>query len=197
MKKPTKRKTTLRDAQLAALVEIYCNKYEKAFENKISAFRDLNSFAVAVKVAANGKEVSRKTNKHLHWLFSVSRKPSLKKAVKILTKQTAELELCVNFQQLHQTITNLVGHLRHVKKVYCYDVALRIGSAKNIFPEKVYVHAAKVKAAAIKLRVTIKNDDTVDHVSFPPVLHLLKAYQIEDFLCVFESLRKQIHKRVN
>lgn len=164
---------TLNDKTLCALVGIYSEKDKPLFVNKIKAFSKLSSFKEAVKIAAKGEEANGTQNRHLHWLWSASRIKYLNRAADILTNKTAQLKRCRDFQELHQLITCYVSHISWIKKVYCYDAALRIGAWKEFWPQKVHVHAAAVKKAASELKLKI-NGDTVEAKTLPLPLHCLK-----------------------
>lgn len=189
------------DRELLKFVDSYCVEDKPCFVAKIEAFRNKRPFKAAVEIAANGKEVGGTRNRHLHWLWSSSRK-SLDEAVGILTKMTAKLNRCHNFEELHKLISDSVSSIKNIKKVYCYDVALRIGARigarrgflpKKFLPKKVYVHAGPVKKAARELNpdMIINSDETVEVKTLPLALHRLKAYEVEDFLCVFDRLKKK------
>jgi hypothetical protein len=183
------------DRELLKFVDSYCVEDKPCFVAKIEAFRNKRPFKAAVEIAANGKEVGGTRNRHLHWLWSSSRK-SLDEAVGILTKMTAKLNRCHNFEELHKLISDRVSSIKNIKKVYCYDVALRIGASRGFLPKKVYVHAAPVKKAARELNpdMVINSDETVEVKTLPLALHRLKAYEVEDFLCIF---KKYLKKKMN
>ena len=174
--------------ELSLLVKEYCEHQKDIFENKINAFKK-RPFKQVVATAANGAEWDGTKNTHLHWLWSPARKPSLKRAAKILIGKNAELKRCKNFQELHDLITTLVGKIRYIGPVYCYDVALRIGAYNGRLPKtKVYVHAASVRQAACELGFNINADYTVDWAVSRLKLPSLNAWVTEDFLCDFKKL---------
>ena len=185
----------MNNAELVKLVQCYCDRYKPRFVAKIMGFGTKRPFKAAVKIAAKGEEVDRTKNRHLHWLWSRSKKRALSKAVKILTGMTTELECCCDFQTLHELITKNVSRIKGVKKVYCYDVAMRIGACKGFLPKKVYVHANKVRKATVALNLEIDGDETVDLRNLPRPLRCLKAYEIEDFFCVFADALSRVERQ--
>lgn len=181
------------DRELTKLVERYCTceKFKPRFVAKIDAFRNLRSFNAALEIAAKGEEVDGKRNcHHLHWLFSSLRKTSLTKAVEILTGNSGRLKRCKNFEGLHQILTGLVIGIPYIGTVYCYDVALRIGAANGFLPEKVYLPSTPVRNAAHNLELVINADKTIDFDTLRLPLKKLKPYEVEDFLCNLEKLKK-------
>jgi len=173
---------------LKKAVRRYSEIYLPRFVERIRQFCEI-PFDRAFEIATNAREVDGTIIRHVRFLQG-KKKKYLKKAVSALCEIKEQLRKCDNFEELHALISSNTNHIPHIKKVYCYDVALRIGAANGFLPEKVYVHATKVKKTARELELVINADETIDFGTLHLPLKKLKPYEVEDFLCNFEKLKK-------
>jgi hypothetical protein len=183
------------DRELTKLVERYCTceKFKPRFVAKIDAFRNLRSFNAAVGIAAKGEEVDGTKNRHLWQLWFPKNQKYLDDAVKILVGNLDQLKRCKNFDELYQILTGLIVGIPYTRKVYCYDVALRIGAANEFLPEKIYLPSTPVRNAADKLEMVRNADETIDVGALRFPLRKLEPYEVEDFLCIFTKYLKINH----
>jgi len=144
-------------------------------------------FSKALETAAMANESNGKRMAHLHR----APKDKLETAKVELTKKAKELARCKNFDDLFSKVEKIVQPIKKLKKMYVYDVALRIGVSNGIWPGKVYLQCGALTGAR-NLFKTWKPDEKVkpapfDNSVFPGELHCLNAAEIEDFLCIFEE----------
>ena len=136
----------------------------------------------AIAIGPNGK-------KHPHQRRIP--KKILKKVARILVKNKGKINHCNSFEDLINLVYQKVKKVKGFGELCVYDTALRIGASKNIYPEKmVYIHAGtdvgcknlKLKNSNYKVWKVLPVDNNL-----PKPLRKLKAYEIEDFLCIYKS----------
>ncbi len=105
-----------------------------------------------------------------------------------------QIENVKNFDGLLNLINNI--SLKGIGPLAKYDIALRIGFYKKIYPEKIYLHAGTKKGAEILLRNKIKDKyiskETLTKIY--PNLEKLTCAELEVYLCVFTKKNNSINK---
>lgn len=96
-----------------------------------------------------------------------------------LNKQKECIETSKDFEELHENIKS--QKVEKVGPLTIYDVSLRIAARLDILPEKfVYLHSGA--------RIPGFKGEKVEKKCFVKPLQKLKAYEIEDFLCIYKSI---------
>jgi hypothetical protein len=80
----------------------------------------------------------------------------------------------------------LLGRVRGLGELYCYDTALRIGAKLELLPQMVFLHRG-TRDGARALGHTDYRSANIDPHTLPRELHQLHPYEIEDFLCIFKD----------
>lgn len=100
-----------------------------------------------------------------------------------LRQHAGELRAAKNFHDLLEIIEKLA--VKGFGSLARYDCALRIGTWLGRMPDRVYLHAGTRKGAhALGLKPGGRSLRLSD---CPVELHELRAFEIEDFLCVYKA----------
>lgn len=103
-------------------------------------------------------------------------KDALLCVVEPITRATA-------FAELHHIVERAFKPIKGAGELLTYDAAQRIGAAKGIDPERVYLHAGtRVGARRLGLR-----GKSLEMSQLPAALQRLTPAQAEDFLCLFKD----------
>lgn len=97
-----------------------------------------------------------------------------------------EIETVNNFESLISVIRQQRVH--GIGDLTIYDVAVRIGAYKNIWPEVIYLHAgAKIGAVAL---INDINGETVNRDELPEEFRNspLSCFELEDILCIYKRM---------
>jgi hypothetical protein len=130
----------------------------------------------AMSIDGEGKRFS-----HQHRL----KRAVLESARKKLLSSAARLEKCTTFEELHGIVESVLKSVEGAGELFLYDVSLRIGSYKGLFPQKVFLHAGTRKGArALGLSTQLS---WLDMTSLPDWLQELQPYEVEDFLCLYKD----------
>jgi hypothetical protein len=176
------------NTKLRLLVDLYKKHCRPVMEEKLAAFKDL-PFKKALALAEQGKEALRHAQsdqeRHMDHVRR-AKKESIKIAETKLGEKSACLKRCRTFDRLFREIDRIVLPITGLKDMYAYDVALRIGASKGIYPERVYLQQG-AREGAKKLGLDFQNR-TIEWSSLPSEMHCLNAYECEDFLCIFKHL---------
>jgi hypothetical protein len=178
--------------KLRQLVDIYRKHCAADLKLKLDAFERM-SVEQVVEYAGRGKEYNGVSH-----IGHLRRAPtnSLKDAVKVLSGKYKALKGFKNFDDIYGAVENSVKPIHRLKGMYFYDIALRIGVSKGLWPGKVYLQCGALVGAKNLFR-TWKPEDavnlpTLECSAFPPELNCLNAAEIENFLCIFEKHLKDV-----
>lgn len=94
-----------------------------------------------------------------------------------------------NFNELFEEICN--SKIKGIGELTVYDTALRIGAYLNVKPLTIYLHAGTRKGAQT-LGMDYKKQIYLDMKKFNKAFQRLKAYEIEDCLCIYKDNFKGI-----
>jgi hypothetical protein len=100
-----------------------------------------------------------------------------------LQEAAAEIRGCQTFADLHDLVRREIGGIAGIGRLTVYDVATRIGAHLDLAPERVYLHAGTAAAAKA---LGIKAGETVSRAALPDAFRRLRAYEIEDCLCLYK-----------
>ena len=182
-------------ANIKFIVDDYKKNYETYRYNlkeKCSGIRDFN---ILLNIA--------ETAFPKHWWsyhgYKNKRKESLNTLNKVILENQNTLGKCANFAEILETLHDFTN-LKELADIeigptLLYDLALVFGISINSYPEKVYVNntATELTAKAILgANYKLKKQNYYNHIcfnisDFPQDMQVLKAYEIEDFLCIYYS----------
>ena len=185
---------------LAALVLEYQKSQEPESEKTwnsqkslLEAYRELSDLKTSILNASfahdlvgkryrNGQE--RPTPKrHGHqWRL---KKADMEKALMQLRSKISKVKAYKLFEEIHECVWTICSPINGLGKLYIYDTALRIGSFLRLMPKRVYLQAGAL-AGARALGLDVKNSP-LPVEDFPEALRILKAHEIEDFLCIYKD----------
>jgi hypothetical protein len=100
-----------------------------------------------------------------------------------------KLRKCSDFHQLHDLVRSATKPIKGLGSLYAYDISYLIGARLGLSPKKVFLHAGTRKGAR-----ALGFSGGLLHLlpsQLPRQLQVLKAYEMEDFLCIYAPyLRK-------
>jgi len=103
-----------------------------------------------------------------------------------LQENISDIASCTNFNDLINSVRSL--KVAGIGELTVYDVAVRIGSFMNIWPEQIYLHAgAKVGAFAL---IGHLNGDIISKQLLPEEFQTpdLSCYELEDIMCIYKKI---------
>lgn len=166
---------------LSALVRLYRIRNRPRLIEELEFFAKLPSFELAIHHAALASDQRGKRFSHQ---CRIPRAPLLR-AKALMEGAAHQLRACRTFHELHTRLERLVGGVRGLGELYCYDTALRLGATLHLAPEHVYLHrGTRAGARALGLDAStpfLRRED------LPPEIRVLRAHEAEDFLCIYKD----------
>ena len=94
-----------------------------------------------------------------------------------------------NFDALYEAVKSTMGPVLHFGDLTIYDVAKRIGYARGLHPEYVYLCSNTVRKSARTLLGLRRTKEKLPPADFAKLsgLEPLNAMEVENFLCVFSD----------
>ena len=166
---------------LRRIVRDYRSRFGAARKREDAWYRSAPTFQEAVRRAAACQNELGKRCSHQRRIP----RAALRAGVATLAGASWALRSCRSFEELHSHVHGLVGGIRGVGRLYVYDVAARIGVVLGLRPRRVYLHAGTrdgARALGLDFRA-----DSIDVTEFPRGLRELKAWELEDVLCIYKS----------
>jgi hypothetical protein len=109
---------------------------------------------------------------------------SLKRAKVLIEGAVRRVQNSKSFHELHSLLEQLLGGVRGLGELYCYDTALRLGAALSLAPEFVYLHrGTRAGARALGLNASAP---FVKLQELPAPIRVLPPHEAEDFLCIYK-----------
>lgn len=166
--------------RLAALVKSYIQSRRDAVNQELRCWSDACSLSEAIRKSALSR-LKGKKHPHQNRIRSID----LSRAATRLVALRKEISAAREFDHLHKNIGAAFQPGDGIGELAIYDFAIRIGAFRDLKPDKVYLHrGARDGARALG----IPGKSAIPVTVFPPPLRqLLKASEIEDFLCVFKD----------
>jgi hypothetical protein len=162
------------------MVEEYiaCKRPEVKKEKREIARHSLER---AIEMASMG-EMSDGKRSHHHYRRSHRQLNAGKSALMALYPQ---IRKCKNFEDLHNLVKKITDRIDGLAELYTYDAAHIIGTRLGFHPIKVYLHTGTRKGArALGFSGGLRY---LEVSQLPAEIHVLKAYEIEDFLCIYAN----------
>lgn len=112
---------------------------------------------------------------------------------KRLSKRETKIVACKTFEELYGLVRNVSTGIYRIGPLAAYDTATRIGAKLRLFPHEVYLHAGTRQGAA-----ALGFDSHMESVHpslLPQAFKKLRAYEIEDVLCIYKKELRKIALR--
>lgn len=171
---------SISDEELSQLITSYLNDENKCVSPCWAEFEHAETLERAIEIAVRSIDVNGKRHSH-QWRIP---KGVLKQLEQQLLADIALIEVCNDFDMLHNLVAHHVSTIKGAGPLLTYDVALRIGSNfLKLEPQLVYLHAGALQGAR-KLGVREKVCRLSD---LPKPMQRLTHSQAEDFLCIYKD----------
>ncbi len=162
-------------------VEDFISESRKSIRQSIRQWQS-RSFAQVIDLAGLGNDFNGKRHDHLRRLKAAALRSGQAK----LTKKKTDLMSVKSFEQVYQLTTEIADEVKGLGQMWAYDTAVAIGSHVRRMPRKVYLHRGARDGAKRLLRWEVTHSSLLPS-AFPKELSKLKAYEIEDFLCLYKD----------
>lgn len=148
---------------------------------EMDRFCNMPSLAEAIRTAAESRDEDGDPYPHQrrNWNFWPN---SFAQATRQLLRAERRFESCSDFDAIHELVKELLIDVEGLKTLYCYDVAVRIGSYLGKLPERVYLHAGTLQGARRLMRLP-KNKRVLEMSELPPALRDREPWEVENILC--------------
>lgn len=169
----------VREAEYEKIVRRYLAEVRPDARKEMLVFERMPSLEDAITSAALCILPDGKRHPHQYRIPA----SSLEQARRALLQ--VELSKCQSFDELHQMVGSSIGDIFMVGVLTIYDISHRIGAFLRLEPEFVYLHRGVIEGAkALGLQA---NRGALPVQALPKPFRRLKAYEIEDCLCIFKS----------
>jgi hypothetical protein len=162
------------------MVRDYIDCYRPSARRERGYFKRLASLEKAIEKAALA--IDRKGKRSAHHRRRTAAQLSLGKSA--LIAALPDLRRCKNFDQLHNRVRKATKPIKGLGKLYTYDTAHLIGARLRLSPKRVYLHSGTRKGA--KALGFSGGLSYLMPAQLPTQLQVLKPYEMEDFLCIYE-----------
>lgn len=174
------------EERLELIVHIYESRIRIRAEDELKWFRDQPNVKSAVEYAASAINSKGKRYSHQRRI----KRAVLNEGKRVHLANLQLIEAAKDFDDLYALIRHAIKRIKGLGDLYVYDTAFRIGAYAKKLPKKVYLHAGTRKGAdALGFD---GSRPTLELSEFDPALRVLKAYEIEDVLCIFKDDLKKI-----
>jgi hypothetical protein len=170
-----------------AVVDAYIRDCREAAQRERQFFKECGSLHKAIEFAALCKLPDGKRHPHQ---YRIPRR-ALAEAEAALQECADELRGCEAFHELDRLVRREIGAIAGVGDLTVYDVATRIGAHLDLAPEVVYLHAGAAKGAA---SLGFRGRGTVNPQELPRAFGRLRAYEVEDCLCIYKRQLAEISR---
>jgi hypothetical protein len=182
-----------RHSTLGGMLREYIESYRPQARRERSRFRRFSSLEKAIETAALALDEDKKRSAHHRRRTAVQL--SLGKSA--LIASLSDLRRCKSFDQLHNRVRKATKPIKGLGKLYTYDTTQLIGAHLRLSPKRVYLHSGTRNGAR-----ALGFSGGLSYLmpsQLPIQLQVLKPYEMEDFLCIFERdlarLRRAKRKR--
>jgi hypothetical protein len=174
---------------LDSVVRDYVERRRDDAREELNHFRRQPDFRSAIRTAALA--LNSVNHKHAHqWRIP---RATLKAWRTELSRRASSLQSCNDFEELMQIARKVGKSIWGIGELTVYDTVHRIGAYLRKAPSKVYLHAGTregAKAIGINGSRTFILPDEM-----PRPFRRLKAYEIEDCLCIYKNDLKKLSAR--
>lgn len=142
-------------------------------------FQRMPSLKSAVSAAAMCTLPNSKRHPHQYRIPGLS----LTQAREILLR--VDFSTCHSFEDIHQRVDSAIRDIYMIGILTIYDISHRIGAFLRLEPEHIYLHRGVIDGAKALGLPTEKGKLAVHELPAP--FQKLKAYEIEDCLCIYKQ----------
>lgn len=169
------------------------NRYKSIYQkdNELTFYKNLPNLMTTIENAAHAKMGNGKRHPHQYRLKG----EALNEVFVSLTDSIELIKPAQSFEELFEIINKSILKIVGIGELMVYDTALRVGAFLGLHPEKVYLHRG-AKQGAKSLGIG-KGKRAVEVSEFPKEFHGLRAYEIEDCLCIYKEHLALIMKAQN
>jgi hypothetical protein len=167
------------------VVDAYIRDYRRPAQRERQFFNECGSLERAIEFAALCKLPDCKRHPH-HYRRA---RAALAEAESVLQGCAAELRDCETFHDLYRVIRREILPIAGIGILVVYDVTTWIGAHLDLAPKVVYLHAGAGEGAAA---LGFDKRGTVSRMDMPRAFWRLRAYEIEDCLCIFKDVLASI-----
>jgi hypothetical protein len=165
---------------LRGMLREYIEYYRPRARRERRRFRRFPSLEKAIEVAGLALDEDEKRSAH-HRRRTAQQ---LSRGKSALVAALPDLRRCKDFDHLHNRVREATKPIKGLGKLYTYDTAHLIGAHLRLSPKRVYLHSGTRKGARALgfsggLSYLIPSQ-------LPVQLQVLKPYEMEDFLCIYE-----------
>ncbi len=114
-------------------------------------------------------------------------------ASKLILAQ-AVFETHTTFQEIYEVVKSCACPPYKNANLLVYDLSLRIGAYKDLFPSNIYLHRGALEGAQIVLNQK-KLPNLISASSLPKEFSVLKPHEIEDCLCIYKENIKHLMRK--
>ncbi|MCD4734549.1 MAG: hypothetical protein K8R53_00770 [Bacteroidales bacterium] len=187
---------------LSDLINDYCQNGLFDLNAEMEHYKGLPTVEEAIDNACLGiYKVGNKTffSNHYKYAYSVSEKSKrwnildLYNARKILLNCISDIEDFQSFESIYTFLEEKIRPLSGIGNMLQYDISLRIGANMNVWPDKVYAQLGALYGVNGLLHANYPKDSRQifnfknTFIRNFPEFNRLKAYEAENFLCVFDN----------
>jgi len=165
---------------LEAMVREFINVYRRGELDELAFFKDL-SLEQALEFAALAKDSRGKRFSHQRRLT----RQSLQLGKQAIMSKSGDFQKATSFDEVLKVVQEVTSKVHGLGELYAYDTALRISAKTGHEPTHVYLHAG-TRVGAKRLGIST-NCEYVLMSELPEALMLLKAHEVESFLCIYKN----------
>jgi hypothetical protein len=103
-----------------------------------------------------------------------------------------KISQCGSFDELHGIVCVITDKVKGLGELYAYDTAYLIGLRLGLRPKRVYLHAGTREGA--KALGFTGSLPYLKPSQLPTELRVLKAAEMEDFLCIYEGALRKVNQ---
>ena len=164
---------------LASMVRAYVARHRDDSREELRSFKNEPTLSSAIERAGMAKRADGKRYNHQRRL-----QDSVLHGATVELRR-ANLAAAEDFDDLYNRVERAIGSLTGIGELMVYDTSLRLGAHLRLLPGRVYLHrGTRVGARALGLDWKAKSLAVGD---CPREFSVLKAYEIEDCLCLFHD----------
>jgi hypothetical protein len=163
------------------IVQDYRWRYVGKTEEELAWFRGQPTVADAIRKAAFALKPNGARYSHQRWL----KDETARMAAEIMLAHEAEIAAAPDFESLHELLGRLLAQVPGAGEMYLYDTAFRLSGKFGRPPTRVFLHRGTRDGAR-----AIGFDSGRAHIEMtelPEPLQVLKAYEVEDVLCLYKN----------
>lgn len=165
---------------LEAMVREFIDTHRHGERDELAFFTSLSP-EEALEYAALAKDFRGKRFSHQRRLT----RESLEKGKLAIMSMFGAFQKARSFEEILLLVRNVTSKINGLGELYAYDTALRISAKTGHEPTHVYLHAG-TRVGAKRLGIPA-NREYVPMTDLPKALLLLKAHEVESFLCIYKN----------